>query len=252
MDPGDVNLALKRLTPAQEKALRMAHGIGCERPHTRGEIIQEFESHQYSRHRTSEVIKQANTTMRRLLGDNYRRELAGMRGLQTLIRLPDSKEIAEVCFATEKLVDEGRIEHATLLALTPRQFEEFIAEIWSRFGYTVELTARTRDGGRDVVAIKRAEAEVRYLIECKRYSPVHKVGVQFVRALYGVKNDEKATKAFMATTSTFTSGAVVLFEKHRWELEGRDFEGVRQWIRCIRDYHRRENTELWVPDPERM
>jgi hypothetical protein len=65
-----------------------------------------------------------------------------------------------------------------------------------------------------------------------------------------VRNDEKATKAILATTSTFTGGALVFFNKHRWELEPRDYEGVVQWIRRARDYHRKENTGLWVPDPE--
>ncbi len=37
-----------------------------------------------------------------------------------------------------------------IFGLDPRQFEEVNAEIWRRFGYDVELTKRTRDGGCDV------------------------------------------------------------------------------------------------------
>lgn len=37
--------------------------------------------------------------------------------------------------------------------LTPRQFEEFVAETLSQFGFTdVILTTRSRDGGKDVIA----------------------------------------------------------------------------------------------------
>jgi restriction endonuclease Mrr len=164
-----------------------------------------------------------------------------------LIQVPESNEIFEVRSATERLLDEARIEPATLLALSSRQFEELIAEIWSRLGYKVELTLRTRDGGRDVVAVKKAEAEVRYLIECKHYDPQNKVGVQFVRALYGVRNDEKATKAFLATTSKFTRDALVFFDRHRWELEPRDFEGVTRWISLARTRQFREKSSRWVP-----
>ena len=190
--------------------------------------------------------------MRKLLGDSYRRELASHRGLRTLIQLPEFEEVAEVRLATQRLIDEARIEPATLLALSSRQFEELIADIWSRFGYKVELTARTRDGGRDVVAARKAEAEVRYLIECKRYDPRCKIGVRFVRALYGVRDDEKATKAFLATTSTFTRDALVFFERHRWELEPRDFEGIAQWILQARACQFEQKSSLWVPGPESL
>src|SRR5271166_1023037 len=50
-----------------------------------------------------------------------------------------------------------------LLELDSRQFEELVAEIWHRFGYSVELTLRTRDGGRDVIAVRKREAELRFL-----------------------------------------------------------------------------------------
>jgi Restriction endonuclease len=81
----------------------------------------------------------------------------------------------------------------------------------------------------DVIAIRTCEAKVRYLIECKRYDPEHKVRVHFVRALYGVKVDDKATKAFLATTSSFSRGALRFCENHGWELEPRDYEGVIEW-----------------------
>ncbi len=159
LDPQYLNRVLKMLTPAQEKALRLAYGIGCERPHTRWEIVEEFElKNQYPRRRTREVIKEANAAMANLLGNGFKRELSKLRGLRTLIDLPECQEQTEVCLATRRLIDEARIEPATLLGLSSRQFEELIAEIWSRFGYTVELTARTRDGGRDVIAVRNAEA----------------------------------------------------------------------------------------------
>lgn len=39
-----------------------------------------------------------------------------------------------------------------LYGLSPREFEEVIAELFQRWGYAVELTPQTRDGGRDVLA----------------------------------------------------------------------------------------------------
>ncbi len=251
LDAQALNLALRTLTPAQEKALRMAYGIGCERPHLRWEILQEFQDrHNYSRRHTKEVINEANAAMRDLLGADYKRELARHRRLRALIQLPEPSEIAEVRLATQRLIDEPKLERAALWALSSRQFEELIADIFARLGYTVELTVRTRDGGRDVIAVRRAEAEVRYLIECKRYDPQYRIGVRFVRALYGVRDDERATKAFLATTSTFTRDAMTFFTRHRWELEPRDYQGVLEWIRLARARQFLQGSSLWVPGPE--
>jgi HJR/Mrr/RecB family endonuclease len=120
------------------------------------------------------------------------------------------------------------------LLLDPRQFEELIAEIWSRFGYTVELTSQTRDGGYDVVAVKRSiETNTRHLIECKRYRTDRKVDVSVVRKLYGVKQLESATKAILATTSTFTEPAKRLLEEKVWELDGKDYQDILTWIKHL-------------------
>jgi hypothetical protein len=82
-----------------------------------------------------------------------------------------------------------------------RRFEEVIAEIWAGFGYAVELTQRTRDGGRDIVPIKRLEANLKFLIECKRPDPGNPVRIAAVRELLGVKHDEGASKAILVTTT---------------------------------------------------
>src|SRR5580692_1723302 len=129
------------------------------------------------------------------------------------------------------MIRDVKVKPQELLKLDSRQFEELVAEIWRNLGYETELTARTKDGGRDIVAVRRFEANVRFLIECKRYGPSHKVGVELVRALYGVRTHEKATKGILATTSTFTRGAKSFFDDHLWELEARDFNGVVDWVK---------------------
>lgn len=92
---------------------------------------------------------------------------------------------------------------------------------------------RTRDGGRDVIAIKHHEVAIRYLIECKRPDPGGYVGVRPVRELYGVKQDEAATKAVLATTAYFSPDALLFFDRHPWEMEPRDFGGVKECSRTI-------------------
>jgi hypothetical protein len=65
--------------------------------------------------------------------------------------------------------------------------------------------------------------------------------------LYGVKVHENATKAILATTSTFTAGAERLFDAHRWELERRDYEGVLDWLKLARRFSKDANKSLWTP-----
>jgi hypothetical protein len=117
-----------------------------------------------------------------------------------------------------------------LHGLTPRQFEELVAELFHGFGYQVELTRRTRDGRADVVALKRDIVEVKYLIECKRYAPQHKVGIHLVRCLHGVTVAQGATKGILATTSCFTQGARAHLSKHPFLLQGADFDALVQWL----------------------
>ena len=129
-----------------------------------------------------------------------------------------------------RLVEHFHRHPNELRTMDRRRFEELVAELFAGFGYDVELTKRTRDGGRDVIAIKHHEVAVRYLIECKRPDPGGYVGVRPVRELYGVKQDEAATKAVLATTAYFSPDALLFFDRHRWEMEPRDFGGIKEWL----------------------
>lgn len=118
-----------------------------------------------------------------------------------------------------------------LKKINRRRFEELIAEIWSGFGYSVELTQPTCDGGIDVIAVRKNIVEERYLIECKRPDIGNCVGILPVRALYGVLVDDGATKAILATTGHFSKEAIIFFNDHKWRMESRNFEGVMEWLK---------------------
>jgi hypothetical protein len=116
--------------------------------------------------------------------------------------------------------------------LTPRQFEEVVGELLTRQGYSVELTPFAKDGGLDIfVARKDPVGKFLYLVECKKYSPGHPVGVEVVRDLYGVVEQARATAGILATTSVFTSPA------REWQrsIENRmalhDFYGLKEWLK---------------------
>lgn len=46
-----------------------------------------------------------------------------------------------------------------------------------------------------------------FLIECKRYDEKNKIGVDIVRALYGVQTAERANKSIIVASSYFSEDA---------------------------------------------
>ncbi|HEV2862571.1 MAG TPA: restriction endonuclease [Pyrinomonadaceae bacterium] len=157
-------------------------------------------------------------------------------GGQTIIQISE--------FLTAEIVKHFLAAPQDLFRITPRQFEELVAKLFDGFGYTVELTAPTRDDGRDIIAVRHDVANARYLIECKRYSPGHKVGVAAVQRLQGITLAEGANKGILATTSEFTDPALAAMKKTPWLLEGRDFYGILQWLD---EYQKQQMNRLIRP-----
>ena len=132
---------------------------------------------------------------------------------------PDTEDVREIYSARDlfdlyesisELVTSLQHQPELLSKLDPRQFEEVTAEIFRDKGFEVELTKRTRDGGKDIIALNKDNLgfKTKYLIECKHYAENNKVGVDVVRSLYGVKNSRNGGNlGIIVTTSTFTSGA---------------------------------------------
>ncbi len=163
--------------------------------------------------------------------DKAELKLRTIYGLRPLI-LPVSQRVLEVVTRFDRQLVAHFNEHPSeMKTMNRRSFEELVAELWHGFGYEVELTKRTRDGGKDIVAVRHLHVSERFLIECKRPDPGNPIGVETVRALFGVKSDERATKAILATTSYFSPDAHQYFARNRWELEGKDFDGIVDWIR---------------------
>ena len=119
-----------------------------------------------------------------------------------------------------------------LYQMHSRKFEELMAKIFEDQGYEVELTPPSRDGGRDLMLVQKASiGSILTLVECKRYGATNKVGVDIVRALYGVVESERATKGLVATTSHFTKGAIDYRDSVRYRLELSDYDRICEWLR---------------------
>jgi hypothetical protein len=145
-------------------------------------------------------------------------------------------------FVSKQLMCEIARHPKILQTIERRRFEELIAELFHGFGYDVELTGRTRDGGKDIIAVKNVDSiNLRYLIECKRPEPGNPVAVSTIRELLGVKADDPATKALLVTTTDFTADARALIQRHCWHLEGKIYNDIVSWIN---NYNRIKGIEL--------
>lgn len=154
---------------------------------------------------------------------------------ESLLYLPEEKKIVtDLCSGVSALILAVNNNPSILYEIDPRHFEQMIAHIFSLHGFSVELTKQTRDGGRDIIAVRSdLGIKSKFIIECKRYAPNNPVTVELVRALYGVQMQEGANKAVLATTSRFTPDAHTFAKAKNtteWSMALKDFNDIYQWI----------------------
>jgi restriction system protein len=118
--------------------------------------------------------------------------------------------------------------------IPPDRWEEIIAGAFKKDGYDVTLTPRSRDFGRDVIAIKNGVGSVKILGSMKAYGPNHPVSYDDVRALIGVVSaDVAASKGILTTTSRFPprimeDRLIAPLVPHRIELLGG--HDLQRWL----------------------
>jgi hypothetical protein len=92
-----------------------------------------------------------------------------------------------------------------LLTGNPREFENAVAAMFTKLGYSVKQTPYSSDGGKDAVATKDGKKVV---IECKRYDKNNLVGRPDLQKFYAAVMEEMADKGIFVTTSGFARTAV--------------------------------------------
>ncbi len=97
----------------------------------------------------------------------------------------------------------ARMTIEQLYALSPRAFEQFVAELFERRGYSVEVRGRAGDLGVDL-ALTRSDGR-RAVVQCKRYR--NPVGPDIIRELFGTMVHERAFHGFLVTTAEISEAA---------------------------------------------
>jgi restriction system protein len=172
-------------------------------------------------------------------GDNIDSILSSTKGplydIQNGILVPKNKIISAtkpiIISANNKLIESLKKQPVNLRNLTPREFEELLADLLKDMGWDVELTKQTRDGGSDILAyLNTGVGRLLCLVEAKHYREDRKIGVDLVRTLYGTLCDAQANSAMLVTSSSFTSDAKTFQQKHQYQLTLRDYADVVEWI----------------------
>lgn len=117
--------------------------------------------------------------------------------------------------------------------LTSREFENVMAEIYSKLGYKVELTQSTRDGGKDII-IRKPEilGDFIYYVECKRYDITNHVGIGVMRSFVGTVDTDRVNGGILATTSSFTKDAreFILNNNLSYQIKMHDFNVIKDLL----------------------
>jgi restriction system protein len=118
-----------------------------------------------------------------------------------------------------------------------RKWEEIIAGAYRLQGAEVELTPRSNDKGRDVIATWKGLGLVRFVEQVKAYRPGFVVTAEEVRAMVGVLTlQPNVSKGLVTTTSTFAPGIlldqdIARLTPYRLELKGRD--ALLDWLAAV-------------------
>lgn len=122
--------------------------------------------------------------------------------------------------------------------ITPREFEEFIADLLNELGFKdVVLTPRSRDGGKDIIASHSIQGiPLTFYFECKKYAESNKTQIETMRTLLGTvaHDSQKVNKGVLVTTSTFTKGCkdLILAESR---LDGKDYNDILGWVSELKE-----------------
>lgn len=91
-----------------------------------------------------------------------------------------------------------------LRQLSPQKFEDVIARMFVRMGFTVKQTPYVNDHGRDAILTKNGK---KFLLECKRYGEGNLSGRPDLQKFHSAIITDDAAFGFFVTTGRFTTEA---------------------------------------------
>lgn len=107
--------------------------------------------------------------------------------------------------AKKKRDDELLMNAASISALSPTEFERYVGLLFKKQNYHVKHIGGKGDRGVDLRIEKEKD---RAVVQCKCYRVDRPIGPDIIRELHGTLARERAARAYLVTTSSFTPGAI--------------------------------------------
>lgn len=168
-----------------------------------------------------------------------------------LIQPPPLEVMLQAVVTLGEQVDEGHVIEAVTLPwmeflahikrdsgivhqIDWRKWEEIIAAAYRQAGYSVVLTHRSGDKGRDIIATKSDLLSVRYFDQVKAYAAGHLVTLDQVHSMIGVLSSaHNVSKGIITTTSDFAPGVYADREVQQfmpYRLDLRPQKRLLEWL----------------------
>ncbi len=156
-----------------------------------------------------------------------------------------SKEKTIITTEEKKLITDIKTIERNMLALinknpneihtlSPREFEEFVAQLYRAQGFEVALMKATRDGGKDfVISNKTILGDQLIYGQCKKNAIQRAVGIAVIRELYATITLDKATSGIIVTSSSFSKDAIKFAKQMPHQMSLVDFERLKIMIQSI-------------------
>gem|GEM_PF-2128831 len=117
----------------------------------------------------------------------------------------------------------------------PYGFERYIANLYSLLGYKTQVTAKTNDGGKDIIMWKN---DNKYVVEVKLYSEKNLIDRPKIQKLHSAMIDCEASDAIFVTTSRFTKSAQLYADKFNIQtLDGMELAKLIDRVNRQFNYH---------------
>jgi len=123
-------------------------------------------------------------------------------------------------------------DNSSLERLHWREFEEIVADLLIKDGYTVTLGPGTKDEGIDIIAKKELE-EIGWFMsvwQAKKLKLDNKVELATIRELADTRLQHKASKGMIVTNSYLTRGALERIRQDKYTLGKVDRDDLIHWI----------------------
>lgn len=151
---------------------------------------------------------------------SFHTEMPGINsGRWATFRQMRSFEISDPQIALHELASHLKRRYTDIHSITPRRFEELIAEIFRSLGWDATLTQQTRDNGVDIYLFNGSSGS-QAIVECKRYK--NTVGIEMINRLLGVQLAMGQDRAYLVTSSKFSRPAQARAQSP--EISKRGFE----------------------------